>query len=172
MAECCVPPRFVSFRLPHCLEKVSLSLSLPLSLSLRRGEEGDTRAPRFAGDIAGIMAILIFRAAARFHRGAKTRLFLLLPLLQISFGGIMRPRILHPPPFSRLRLLAPVPPPFPLFSIDYRPWLASFSPPPPSLLFFLYLSLESHPRIFLCFASRDNYRCGGGKELGIESRFL
>lgn len=146
--------RLVSFRFAsHCLEKVSLPLSLSFSGG-EKGGEGDTRAPRFAGDIAGIMAILIFRAAARFHRGAKTCLLLLLPSsppANILRGDNAPANPPPPPPFFRLHLLAP---PL-LFSIDYRPWL--------------FLSLPPwNPRIsldFLCFASfeREDYRRGGRK---------
>lgn len=137
--------RLVSFRFAsHCLEKVSL----PLSLFLRRekGGEGDTRAPRFAGDIAGIMAILIFRAAARFHRGAKTCLLLLLPSsppANILRGDNAPANPPPPPPFFRLHLLAP---PL-LFSIDYRPWL------------FLSLPLES--KDFSRFSLFRIFRKGG-----------
>lgn len=65
------PPRFA----PLSLSLLPLS-PIPLSTrkclcSTRKGRGGHACSPRFAWDIAEIMAILIFRGAARFHRGCK-----------------------------------------------------------------------------------------------------
>lgn len=65
------------FRLVSPLSLSLLPLSpIPLSTrkclcSTRKGRGGHACSPRFAWDIAEIMAILIFRGAARFHRGCK-----------------------------------------------------------------------------------------------------
>ena len=120
--------RFVS---PLPLSRESVSLSLSLFMEGRRGRYACSSFRRGYCGNNGDINIPRRGAFSPRCKNVSPPPFLpsFLPLLlQISFGGIMRPRILlFLRPFFRLHLLASVPPPPPLlFSIDYRPCLFFF----------------------------------------------